>query len=43
MVEFNANGLHGFYNLMKNLSVAVVRIGKEWLVYLVEQILSKSQ
>jgi len=37
MVEFNANGLYGFYNLLKNLSVTTVKFGKEWIVYLVEQ------
>jgi len=37
MVEFNANGLYGFYNLLRNLSVTVAKFGKEWIVYLVEQ------
>lgn len=41
MVEFNANGLHSFYTLMKNLSVAAVKFGKEWIVYLVQQTIEK--
>jgi hypothetical protein len=35
MVEFNANGLYAFFNLMKNLSVATVNFSKEWLWWLI--------
>jgi hypothetical protein len=34
MVQFNANGLYEFYNLMKNISVAVVKFGKDWAIYI---------
>ncbi len=37
MVEFNANGLYAFFHLMKNLSVATVKFGKEWVWWLVEK------
>ena len=30
MVEYNASGLAGFYATLKNLSVAVLKYGKEW-------------
>lgn len=35
MVEFNANGLYGFFQLMKNLSVAGVKFCNEWLWWLI--------
>ena len=42
MVEFNANGLHAFFSLLKNFSVAGVKFGKEWIVYLVLKLFEHS-
>jgi hypothetical protein len=41
MVEFNANGLHAFFTLMKNFSVAMVKFGKEWVVFLIVEAIKK--
>lgn len=41
MVEFNANGLYGFFQLMKNLSVAGVKFCNEWLWWLIEKTIEK--
>ena len=30
MVEFNAHGLAGFFNVLKNVSIAAFAFGKEW-------------
>lgn len=43
MVEFNANGLYSFFSLLKNLSVASVKFGKEWIVWLIKQTILKSK
>lgn len=43
MVEFNANGLYSFFSLLKNLSVASVKFGKEWLVWLFYQTIEKTK
>jgi hypothetical protein len=43
MVKFNATGLHAFYNLLKNLSVTMLKFGKEWLVWIVEQTILRSK
>ena len=34
MVEFNANGLASFWNTLKNVSIAGIKFGKEWSVWL---------
>ncbi|TNV76421.1 hypothetical protein FGO68_gene4752 [Halteria grandinella] len=41
MVEFNANGLYGFFQLMKNISLAAVKFGNEWLWWLLEKFVEK--
>ena len=43
MVEFNANGLYAFFQLMKTFSVATVKFGKEWVWWLIEQIIDKAK
>lgn len=43
MVEFNANGLFAFYTLLKNVSVAGVKFGKEWLVWFFIKLIEKSK
>ena len=43
MVEFNANGLYAFFNLMKNLSVATVNFSKEWLWWLIKKTIEKAK
>lgn len=37
MVEFNANGLYAFSQLMKNLSIGAVKFSKEWLWWLIQK------
>ena len=32
MVEYNANGLAGFYTTLKNVTLAALKFGKEWSV-----------
>lgn len=39
MVEFNANGLYSFFGLMKNLSIATVKFGKEWVWWIIEKLI----
>ena len=34
MVEFNAHGLAGFFQTLKNVSAAGYLFGKEWIVWL---------
>lgn len=41
MVEFNASGLYSFFQLMKNLSLGVVKFGNEWLWWLIEKTIEK--
>ena len=41
MVEFNANGLYSFFVLMKNLSVATIKFGQEWIWWLLEKAIEK--
>ncbi len=41
MVEFNANGLFSFFVLMKNISMATVKFGKEWIWWLIEKSIEK--
>lgn len=43
MVEFNAHGLHAFYNLLKNFSVYLLTTGKDWLIWLATAMLNKSK
>ena len=33
MVEFNANGLAGFWHTLKNVSIAGIKFGREWSVW----------
>jgi hypothetical protein len=37
MVEFNANGLYGFFTLMKNMTMATIKFGNEWIWWLLEK------
>ena len=41
MVEFNANGLYSFFQLMKNLSVAGVKFGQEWVLWIIHKTIEK--
>ena len=34
MVEFNAHGLAGFFQTLKNVSAAGFKFGKEWAVWI---------
>ena len=34
MVEYNAHGLTGFFQTLKNVSTAAFKFGKEWTVWL---------
>ena len=34
MVEFNAHGLAGFFQTLKNVSAAGFKFGKEWAIWL---------
>ena len=43
MVEYNAQGLHSFFTLIKNLSVSLSKFGKEWLVYLFHSMVKNSK
>jgi len=43
MVEFNAHGLHSFFTILKNFSVAGFKFGQEWSIYLVLKIMEKSK
>ena len=36
MVEYNANGLAGFFQMLKNVSTAGYKVGKEWLFWLMK-------
>lgn len=38
MVEFNAHGLAGFFQTLKNVSAAAFKFGKEWSIWLVKTI-----
>lgn len=35
MVEYNAHGLHAFFTLLKNLSLAFVRFMKDWAFWVI--------
>ena len=37
MVEFNASGLASFYQTLKNVSIAGVKFGKEWLTWFITE------
>lgn len=37
MVEFNAHGLAGFFQTLKNVSAAGFKFGKEWAIWLVKE------
>ena len=43
MVEFNANGLYSFFQLMKNLGAATIKFGNEWLWWLIEKTIEKAR
>jgi hypothetical protein len=43
MVEFNAHGLHSFFTLLKNFSVAAVKFSKEWVFYLIIEAFHKAK
>ena len=40
MVEFNANGLAGFFQTLKNVSTAGAKFGKEWAIWLFNKLVS---
>ena len=40
MVEFNANGLAGFWHTLKNVSIAGIKFGREWSVWLFKEFVS---
>jgi len=41
MVQFNANGLYEFYNLMKQITTAVVNFGKDQAIHLIKLVIAK--
>ena len=41
MVEYNAHGLHAFFTLLKNLSLAFVRFMKDWAFWVILSIYEK--
>ena len=43
MVEFYANGLAGFWNTLKNVSIAGIKFGREWSVWLFNQFIELSK
>ena len=40
MVEFNAHGLAGFFQTLKNVSAAGFTFGKEWTIWLFKSFVS---
>ena len=40
MVEFNANGLAGFWTTLKNVSIAGIKFGREWSVWLFTELVA---
>ena len=40
MVEFNAQGLAGFWNTLKNVSIAGLKFGREWSEWLFTEFVS---